>query len=159
GIAAALTVGAAVMLFTTFASAAPGGRAQHVRWDIISTTGVPPTPINSGGRASATAPGGDTITLTGSGHFVAPASGGGSSAAIGGRPACSILPAPPQRSGLESGVHETKGRRDGSWNPDGSARVHEADLRRRHREDVWARRPDSGRRGAGGVDRPQRRPG
>jgi hypothetical protein len=84
GLAGALTVGAAVMLFATFASAAPSGKAQHVRWDIISTTGVPPTPINAGGKASAMAPGGDTITLTGSGHFVAPASGGGSSAASGG---------------------------------------------------------------------------
>jgi hypothetical protein len=71
------------MLLTTFASAAPGG-AQHVRWDIISTTGVPPTPINPGGHASATAPDGDTIRLTGSGRFVAPANGGGSSAATGG---------------------------------------------------------------------------
>jgi hypothetical protein len=58
--------------------------AQHVRWDIISTTGIPPAPINPGGHASATAPDGDTITLTGSGHFVAPANGGGSSSATGG---------------------------------------------------------------------------
>jgi hypothetical protein len=58
--------------------------AQHVRWDIISTTGIPPAPINPGGHASATAPDGDTITLTGSGHFVAPANGGGSSSVTGG---------------------------------------------------------------------------
>ena len=58
--------------------------AQHVRWDIISTTGIPPAPINPGGHASATAPDGDTITLTGSGDFVAPANGGGSSGATGG---------------------------------------------------------------------------
>ena len=59
-------------------------RAQHVRWDIISTTGIPPGPLNPGGHASATAPnGGDTITLTGSGTFVAPG-GGASSAATGG---------------------------------------------------------------------------
>jgi hypothetical protein len=83
GLGTALVVGAALMLLTTFASAAPGG-AQHVRWDIISTTGIPPAPINPGGHASATAPDGDTITLTGSGHFVAPANGGGSSAATGG---------------------------------------------------------------------------
>jgi hypothetical protein len=83
GLAAALTVGATVMLLTTFASAAAGG-ASHVRWDIISTTGIPPAPISAGGHASATAPDGDTITLTGSGHFVAPASGGGSGAADGG---------------------------------------------------------------------------
>ena len=83
GLGLVLAFGAAVMLLTTFASAASGG-AQHVRWDIISTTGIPPAPINPGGHASATAPDGDTITLTGSGRFVAPASGGGSSAATGG---------------------------------------------------------------------------
>jgi hypothetical protein len=71
------------MFLTTLASPA-GAEAQRVRWDIISTTGIPPTPINPGGHASATAPDGDTITLTGSGHFVAPASGGGSPAATGG---------------------------------------------------------------------------
>src|ERR687888_2600494 len=84
GLGTVLAFGAAlILLLTTFASAAPGG-AQHVRWDIISTTGIPPAPINPGGHASATAPDGDTITLTGSGHFVAPASGGGSGAVDGG---------------------------------------------------------------------------
>jgi hypothetical protein len=84
GLGTVLALGAAlILLLTTFASAAPRG-AQHVRWDIISTTGIPPAPINPGGHASATAPDGDTITLTGSGHFVAPANGGGSSAATGG---------------------------------------------------------------------------
>jgi hypothetical protein len=78
-----LTAGAMAALLTSFASGAPNG-AVHVRWDIISTTGIPPAPINPGGHASATAPDGDTITLTGSGHFVAPANGGGSSAATGG---------------------------------------------------------------------------
>jgi hypothetical protein len=79
-----ITVVAALTLLTTLASAASSGGAEHVRWDIISTTGIPPTPINAGGHASATAPDGDKITLTGSGHFVAPGSGGGSSAATGG---------------------------------------------------------------------------
>ena len=83
GLAAAVTVAAAAMLITTFASAARGG-AAHVRWDIISTTGIPPAPLNPGGHASAMAPDGDTITLTGSGHFVAPASGGGSGGVDGG---------------------------------------------------------------------------
>jgi len=83
GLGTVLAFGAALMLLTSLASAA-GGEAQGVRWDIISTTGVPPTPINPGGHASATAPDGDTITLTGSGHFVAPANGGGSSAVTGG---------------------------------------------------------------------------
>jgi hypothetical protein len=84
GLVAAITLGATLILITAFASAAPGGGAQHVRWDLISTTGVPPTPINPGGHASATAPDGDMITLTGSGTFVAPRSGGGSGAATGG---------------------------------------------------------------------------
>jgi hypothetical protein len=84
GLGAAMTLAAALTLLTTFASAASSDRAQHVSWDIISTTGIPPAPLNPGGHASATAPDGDTITLTGSGHFVAPASGGGSSAANGG---------------------------------------------------------------------------
>src|SRR5213594_4332529 len=75
GLGALVTIGAVLMLLTTFASAAPSGRAAHVRWDIISTTGIPPAPLNPGGHASATAPDGDTITLTGSGHFVGPANG------------------------------------------------------------------------------------
>jgi len=83
GFGAALTLATTLMLLTALASPA-GAEAQNVRWDIISTTGVPPTPINPGGHASATAPDGDTITLTGSGHFVAPASGGGSGAVTGG---------------------------------------------------------------------------
>ena len=83
GLGALLVLGAALMLLTAFAGAASGG-AEHVRWDIISTTGIPPAPINPGGHASATAPDGDTITLTGSGHFVAPANGGGSGAVDGG---------------------------------------------------------------------------
>ena len=81
---ALVAIGAVLMLLTTFASAAPSGRAAHVRSDIISTTGIPPAPLNPGGHASATAPDGDTITLTGSGHFVAPASGGGNRAVNGG---------------------------------------------------------------------------
>jgi hypothetical protein len=84
GLGAVVVLAAALTVLTTFASAASSGEAQHVRWDIISTTGIPPAPLNPGGHDSATAPNGDTITLTGSGHFVAPASGGGSSAVDGG---------------------------------------------------------------------------
>jgi hypothetical protein len=83
GFGGVVVLGGVLLLLTTFAASA-SGQAQHVRWDIISTTGIPPAPINPGGRASATAPDGDMITLTGSGHFVAPANGGGSSAATGG---------------------------------------------------------------------------
>ncbi len=84
GLGAVVALGAVLMLLTTFASAASSGGAQHVRWDIISTTGIPPGPLNPGGHASAMAPDGDTITLMGSGHFVAPASGGGNGAVDGG---------------------------------------------------------------------------
>ena len=84
GLGTVVALAAALTLLTTFASAASSGGAAHVRWDIISTTGIPPAPLNPGGHASAMAPDGDTITLTGSGHFVAPASGGGSGAADGG---------------------------------------------------------------------------
>ena len=84
-IAAIVTAAAAVALIVTLSSSASDGGAQHVRWDIISLVGGnPPGPVNPGGHASATAPNGDTITLTGSGHFVAPASGGGSGAVDGG---------------------------------------------------------------------------
>jgi hypothetical protein len=84
GLGAVVALAAALTLLTTFASAASSGGAQHVRWDIISTTGIPPGPLNPGGHASAMAPDGDTITLTGSGHFVAPKSGKGSGAVDGG---------------------------------------------------------------------------
>ena len=60
---------------------------MHVRWDIISLVGGNfPGPANPGGSASASAAnGGDTITLTGTGTFVAPAgSNGGSGAVTGG---------------------------------------------------------------------------
>jgi hypothetical protein len=83
GLGGVVVLGSVLLLLTTFAGAA-SAKAQHARWDIISTTGIPPAPINPGGHAAATAPDGDTITLTGSGHFVAPANGGGSSAATGG---------------------------------------------------------------------------
>jgi len=60
-------------------------QAQHVRWDIASVSPpFPPGDITAGGSASAAAGDGSTITLTGSGTFVAPASGKGSSAANGG---------------------------------------------------------------------------
>jgi hypothetical protein len=84
GLAVTLAFAATVVLLVALPSSAAGG-AQHVRWDLVSTSGVPPGPLNPGGSASATAPNlGDTITLTGSGTFVAPASGGQSNAATGG---------------------------------------------------------------------------
>ena len=63
------------------------GQASHVRWDIIhlDPTTVPPT-LSAGGEAFATTknPSSLKIKLTGSGTFVAPASGGPSSAVTGG---------------------------------------------------------------------------
>jgi hypothetical protein len=67
-------------------SAAAGG-AQHVSWDIISLGSLPlapPVTFNPGGVASAQAPDGDVITLTGSGTFVAPAGRNGGSGAVTG---------------------------------------------------------------------------
>jgi hypothetical protein len=87
GLCAALTLGAVVVAFTT-ASAAGG--AQHVRWDIVSVSPIPiapppPVTFNPGGVATAQTPEGTTITLTGSGTFVAPAGkNGGSNAVTGG---------------------------------------------------------------------------
>jgi hypothetical protein len=64
---------------------ATAGSAHHVRWDIISLVGgAPPGPLNPGGHASAMAPDGDMITLTGSGTFVAPAGHNGGSGAVTG---------------------------------------------------------------------------
>jgi hypothetical protein len=85
-ILAVVTTAGAIALIVSLASAASHSGAQHVRWDLISLVGgTLPGPANPGGHDSATAPnGGDTITLTGSGHFVAPASGGGSGAVDGG---------------------------------------------------------------------------
>ncbi len=96
GLGALLAFGAALVLLAALpSSAANGGKggkhaakngAMHVRWDIISLVGGnPPGPINPGGSASASAPnGGDTIRLTGSGTFVAPAGHNGGSGAVTG---------------------------------------------------------------------------
>ena len=68
-------------------------RADHVRWDIISANPLPPgdgTHLRANGVASAFAystpgnPSSAKSMLTGAGTFVAPASGGGSSAVAGG---------------------------------------------------------------------------
>jgi hypothetical protein len=61
--------------------------ADHVRWDIINIVfGIPPAPntVSAGGIAFASANATLTIKLTGSGTFVAPASGGTSGAVTGG---------------------------------------------------------------------------
>jgi hypothetical protein len=67
-------------------SSAGPREADHVRWDIISIifTTTPFPTISAGGVASAIAPSNLRITLTGSGTFVSPASGGTSGAVTGG---------------------------------------------------------------------------
>jgi hypothetical protein len=88
GLGVALMLGALVVVFTTFASAAPA-KAQHVSWDIVSVSPIPiapppPVTFNPGGVATAQTPEGATITLTGSGTFVSPEGGNGSNAVTGG---------------------------------------------------------------------------
>ena len=105
GLGAALTLGAVVVIFTTFASA-ESGSAQHVKWDIVSVSPIPIAPppavtFNPGGVATAQTPEGVTITLTGSGTFVAPAGGNGGSNAVTGGGHWSI-------SGGASGTYKVK---------------------------------------------------
>lgn len=87
-------LGIAVMLLSTMASVPVAfAGADHVRWDIIHILPVPPAPgsvISAGGEAFAFAyntpvnPSTAKIRLTGKGTFIAPASGGTSSAVTGG---------------------------------------------------------------------------
>lgn len=77
-------------LVLLFLSSVAFGSADFVRWDIISVTPLPVPPVtsstslNPGGVAFASADANLGIELTGSGTFVAPDSGGGSSAVTGG---------------------------------------------------------------------------
>jgi hypothetical protein len=59
------------------------GQAAHIRWDIITFTSASP-PTLGDGFASALANDNSAITLTGSGTFVAPTDGSGSSRAVTG---------------------------------------------------------------------------
>ena len=79
-------VSLAVLLAMTVGSPVVRGQAQHVRWDIISLAFTTPPTLSAGGVAYATTknPSSMKIKLTGSGTFVAPASGGESSAVTGG---------------------------------------------------------------------------
>ena len=77
-----------VSVITVLFSMATGsialGQADHVRWDIINLAFTTPPTISEGGIAFASADATLTISLTGSGTFVAPASGGTSGAVTGG---------------------------------------------------------------------------
>lgn len=66
------------LLWITATSSVAMGQAAHVRWDIVRLVGPAP------GIASARANDCSKITLTGSGTFVAPAGGDGTSSAVTG---------------------------------------------------------------------------
>jgi len=77
-----------VSVITVLFSMATGsialGQADHVRWDIASLAFTTPPTVSAGGIAFASANATLVIKLTGSGTFVAPASGKTSGAATGG---------------------------------------------------------------------------
>ena len=77
-------VSAITVLFSMATGSIALGQADHVRWDIINLAFTTPPTATAGGIAFASADATHTIKLTGSGTFVAPASGGTSSAATGG---------------------------------------------------------------------------
>jgi len=79
-------VSLALLLVMTFGSRLAHGQAEHVRWDIINLAFTTPPTLTAGGVAFATTknPTSLKIKLTGSGTFVAPASGGPSGAVTGG---------------------------------------------------------------------------
>lgn len=81
---AIVTAATVLALLLTIPTSAAGS-AQHVRWDIISLdTSTSPPSLDPGGFASAEAPDGGTLTLTGTGTFVAPGNKGNGSATGGG---------------------------------------------------------------------------
>ena len=72
-------------LVLLFSSSVAFGRSDHVRWDIQSQDfTTTPITVSPGGVAFASANANLKIELTGSGTFVAPDSGGPSSAVTGG---------------------------------------------------------------------------
>src|SRR5712692_9964655 len=77
---ASLVLAAFLSTDTTTATSSVTG-AEHVRWEIITNATGSPLP---GGIASARAQNCSKITLTGSGTFVAPAGGGGTSSGVTG---------------------------------------------------------------------------
>ena len=84
-----MSVGVALGLVAATAASA-FAQAEHVRWDIAT----PPPTVSAGGTATAAAQDGSTITMTGSGTFVAPGGGPGSNASREGMvlSTCSLKP-------------------------------------------------------------------
>ena len=79
-----IIISLAVVVMMTAAAPFAFAQASHVRWDIISVHFGTPGTVSPGGMASATANDGSHITLRGSGTFVAPAGGNGSSSGVSG---------------------------------------------------------------------------
>ncbi len=79
-----LAMAVALLLLLVGAAVPNTSGSSEVRWDIVSIN--PPTDftLDPGGVASARAEDCSKITLTGSGTFVAPAGGGGTSGAVTG---------------------------------------------------------------------------
>jgi hypothetical protein len=77
--------GVAVLLALMTTATVASGSATHVRWDIITLDPFPnPTTVLAGGVASAIAQDGSSIVFHGSGTFVAPGGGPGTSGAVTG---------------------------------------------------------------------------
>jgi hypothetical protein len=110
-------VSVAVLLALTVGSRkVRGDGAQQVRWDIISLNAMTmPFTLNPGGVAYASArnPSSLKIKLTGAGTFVAPASGGESSAVTGGGSWQTFSGCPSACVSTGSGVYEVT--RLASW--------------------------------------------
>ncbi|HLJ14203.1 MAG TPA: hypothetical protein VKV15_06875 [Bryobacteraceae bacterium] len=81
--AKATILGLSIIVMMTAAAPFTCAQAARVRWDIISVNFVAST-VAAGGMASATANDGSYITMTGSGTFVAPGGGDGTSSAVTG---------------------------------------------------------------------------
>jgi len=99
-----LAVMSLAVLFSTAGNQALRAEAQHVRWDIVRLS-LPGATVNPEGSASAKNNVGDTITLTGTGTFVAPSGGGGTSSAATGGGTWTIATA----SGTSSGTYDVTG--------------------------------------------------
>jgi hypothetical protein len=97
-------VSLAVLLCMTVGLAVARGSAAHVRWDIVTIASGSPSP---GGIAFASAEDGAVIKLTGSGTFVAPAGGHGTSSATTGGGNWETFA--PSGASIESGTYEVTG--------------------------------------------------
>jgi hypothetical protein len=87
-----IALGLSIILMMTAATPLVFAQAAHVRWDIVSINFATGT-VSPGGTASAIAQDGSHIRLTGSGTFVAPGGGDGTSSATTGGGAWAVFAA------------------------------------------------------------------